>query len=248
MRTSLYAFFKNYFSLNSRFVFLPCVICFADIIPGPHLSLIRLQYTAYLEDCYGNRLPGATGYHYISARESAGMSGASGRQEKKKRAAEGEVWPAQSAKTEKSPLRGFFCYEVRSPAICKDASGRSHCSGEESENRTVGSTGMESHRWRRFPSSPDNNRLVFTHSVTFTCSRCAHRQIHLHLSPPTPARAQFAHLTVWFCAVKVWNVPWDAPERKSILMHPRAQWGVQLWLIHRLVPIWSWWCADELQL
>ncbi|KAG7216422.1 hypothetical protein INR49_001908 [Caranx melampygus] len=37
--------------------------------PFPH----PLQYIAYLEDCYGNRLPVATGYHYIPACVSAGM-------------------------------------------------------------------------------------------------------------------------------------------------------------------------------
>lgn len=52
--------------------------------PPPHTHTHSHQlaiYIAYLEDCYGNRLPVATGgFHHIS-----GMSGARGREEKKEK-------------------------------------------------------------------------------------------------------------------------------------------------------------------
>lgn len=74
----------------------------------------------------------------------------------------------------KEALTGFFCHVVRSPAVCKDASVRRFCCfGERPAKRIVGSSGMETCRWRRFPSSPDNNRLVFTDSVARTYGWCS---------------------------------------------------------------------------
>ena len=105
-----------------------------------HTHLLAI-YIAYLEDCYGNRLPvvrGGGGFHHSHI---SGMSGARGREEKKRRrrrrrqqaaaaaaAAEGEVCPAQSAQTETQKTatqRIFFCvccsscHEVRSPAALR---------------------------------------------------------------------------------------------------------------------------------
>ncbi len=58
-----------------------CVIYNLQISYQDHKFPSSTCTVDYLEDCYGNRLPVATGYHSISA--SAGMRGASGREERK---------------------------------------------------------------------------------------------------------------------------------------------------------------------
>lgn len=111
----------NYFFYSFQFVLMT---------KGPHLSLhpLSLNTTFYLEDCYGNRLPVATGYHYIPACASAGMRRASGRGTKKN-GNPGEQRRVRSARLSpqrqtKQALRGFFCPGVRRPAVCTRTSVR----------------------------------------------------------------------------------------------------------------------------
>lgn len=80
--------------------------------------------------------------------------------EKHKRAAEGEVCPAQPAKRQIS-CEACFCQEARSPALREDASSRSCCCcfTQQTKLRTRQITGMESHRWRRPRAARDNQQV-----------------------------------------------------------------------------------------
>ena len=97
-------------------------------------------YIAYLEDCYGNRLPVATGgYHHIS-----GMSGARGREEKKEKKKKKKTTSSSSSSrgwglpgsvssdrnTQKQPHWIFFVLPVMkwgARRLWEDASARRCC-------------------------------------------------------------------------------------------------------------------------
>lgn len=82
--------------------------------PLPHS--LAVAYITYLEDCYGNRLPVATGYLFISARESAGMSCAWGR--KKQVSSRGWGLPGSASKDTNNHW-GFFLSWSEEPCAAR---------------------------------------------------------------------------------------------------------------------------------
>lgn len=91
---------------------------------------------------------------------------------------EGEVCPARSAKTEETSRARLLSVMKWGALRCtRTPLPLARCSPVVSvtqSHRVVWSTGMESRRWRRFPSSPHNNRLVFRAAAALTCRELQH--------------------------------------------------------------------------